>query len=254
MSLEPSLLTQAPTLRNCLEAFLVVLVLTQLVPQALLVPPAYWLFWIRGVRGVERIQSGSLFKGQLRHEISYSLLSAVVYSAVIVAALAGWRLGAFPKFYLHPAENGWPYFALSIAATLGVQDLLFYPLHRLLHSRAFVSMHAIHHRSKIPTPFAFNSFHPIEAIFQILHVPVAMALFRVSPAALFISVCVVSNTLNVYGHLNFAPRMPEWLSRHWSRFACISPFHSLHHARFRGNYGLYSALWDRLFGTAIDSK
>lgn len=254
MSLQPSLLTHAPTLGNCIEAFLIVLVVTQLVPIAVLVAPAYWLFWVRGVRGVERIQTGPLPEGQIRREISYSLLSALIYSAVIVAALAAWRLGAFPKFYLRPSEKGWLYFAASIAATLAVQDALFYPLHRLLHSRAFLSMHAIHHRSKIPTPFAFNSFHPVEALFQILHVPVAMALFPVSPAALFISVCVISNTLNVYGHLNFDPRLPEWLSRHVSRVGCISPFHNLHHARFRGNYGLYVPFWDRLFSTGTDPK
>lgn len=253
MSLEPSLFTQAPTLWNCLEAFVIVLVVTQLIPQALLVLPVYWLFWVRGVRGVERTQSGPLRRGQLGYEISHSLLSALIYSAVIVAALACWRLGAFPKFYLQPAGKGWPYFALSIAATLVVQDLLFYPLHRLLHSRALIRLHAIHHRSKIPTPFAFNSFHPVEAIFQILFVPVAMALFPVSPAALFISVCVVSNTLSVYGHLNFAPRLPESLWRKWAWFVCISPFHDLHHARFHGNYGLYFPFWDRLFRTATKS-
>ena len=251
MSVEPSQWAHAPTLLICVETFLVVLIGTQLIPMALLVAPVYWLLWIRGLRGMERIQSGSLQKGQLRHEISYSLLSAVIFSAVMAAVMAGWLHGAFPKFYLHPAEHGWPYFAGSIGATLVVQDVLFYPLHRLLHSRPFASMHAIHHRSKIPTPFAFNSFHPVEALFQILHVPVAMALFPVSPLALIISVGVISNYLNVYGHCNFEPRPQDPVSRLVSGVACVTPFHSHHHARYRGNYGLYFIFWDRLFGTAF---
>jgi len=54
---------------------------------------------------------------------------------------------------------------------------------------------------------------------------------------------------NVYGHLGWE-LYPKGFSRHWlGKWINTSVNHNQHHQFFKGNYGLYFLVWDRLMGT-----
>src|SRR5262249_56596172 len=60
--------------------------------------------------------------------------------------------------------GGLPYLLLSAFVYLAIQDSYYYWAHRLMHHpRLFLWMHAGHHRSRQPTPFASFAFDPAEA-------------------------------------------------------------------------------------------
>jgi sterol desaturase/sphingolipid hydroxylase (fatty acid hydroxylase superfamily) len=62
---------------------------------------------------------------------------------------------------------------------------------------------------------------------------------------------VIGLANNVMAHLGYE-FLPAWLLRvPLLRWTNTATFHSLHHTRSRGNFGLHTRLWDRLFGTEI---
>jgi lathosterol oxidase len=55
--------------------------------------------------------------------------------------------------------------------------------------------------------------------------------------------------INVYGHLGYEV-VPTWFRRTWLfEIFNTSVHHNLHHSKFKGNYGLYFRVWDRMLGT-----
>src|SRR5205085_2234227 len=54
---------------------------------------------------------------------------------------------------------------------------------------------------------------------------------------------------NIYGHTGWE-MYPKGFNKHWlGRWINTSINHNQHHQYFKGNYGLYTLIWDRLFGT-----
>jgi sterol desaturase/sphingolipid hydroxylase (fatty acid hydroxylase superfamily) len=53
----------------------------------------------------------------------------------------------------------------------------------------------------------------------------------------------------IVGHLGFEP-LAAYKSG-WIRYLGTSDFHHAHHRDIHGNFGFYTSLWDRLFGTYI---
>ena len=54
---------------------------------------------------------------------------------------------------------------------------------------------------------------------------------------------------NVYGHLGYE-LFPKNFNKTWiGRYVNTSVAHNVHHKYFRGNYGLYTLIWDRMMGT-----
>ena len=83
-----------------------------------------------------------------------------------------------------------------------------------------------------------NYISKLNKIFIIPLHPIALFLFALS-----------SFIINVYGHLGFEIA-PLWFRRTWLfEVFNTSVHHNLHHSKFKGNYGLYFRVWDRLMGT-----
>ena len=200
--------------------------------------------WLSGRRIPTR---GQVDRAQLWHELRYTLGTFAIGTAQVVAVQAlqarGWtRLGV---------EAG---LLGNLGAFVGLilfNDLWFYGVHRLLHHpRLYKHIHAVHHRSVDVNPFSSYSFHVIEALLltgwllpALLVVPLPL------PALMAAQVAGLAN--NLMAHLGY-----ELLPRGWLRLPVLSwsnsaTFHSLHHNFFKGNYGLFTRLWDRLFGTEL---
>ena len=55
--------------------------------------------------------------------------------------------------------------------------------------------------------------------------------------------------INVYGHLGFEIA-PKWFRKSFLfELMNTSVHHNLHHEKFKGNYGLYFRVWDRIMKT-----
>ena len=122
-------------------------------------------------------------------------------------------------------------------------------MHRLLHHKGlFKFTHVLHHQSTNPSPWASYSFHLFEAITEGAILLVLVFLLPVHPISLMLFT-ISSFLINVYGHLGYEI-MPEWFRHTWMfEVFNTSVHHNLHHSKFKGNYGLYFRIWDRMMGT-----
>jgi sterol desaturase/sphingolipid hydroxylase (fatty acid hydroxylase superfamily) len=68
------------------------------------------------------------------------------------------------------------------------------------------------------------------------------------PTGIFMFV-ILAFIINVYGHLGYEIA-PLWFRKTFLfEVFNTSVYHNLHHSKFKGNYGLYFRIWDRLMGT-----
>jgi sterol desaturase/sphingolipid hydroxylase (fatty acid hydroxylase superfamily) len=141
--------------------------------------------------------------------------------------------------------------ALWVLSGLLFNDAWFYGWHRLLHHpKLFRHIHVVHHRSLDVNPFTSYSFHAVEALLLGAWIVPASMLLPIPMAALA-TLQVIGLANNVMAHLGYE-FLPVWLMKmpivRWTNTAT---FHALHHTRSRGNFGLHTRLWDRVFGTEI---
>jgi len=162
-----------------------------------------------------------------------------------------WLLAAngWVRIYDDAAAYGWPWWWASLALIIVAHDAYFYWTHRMLHSRRwFAAVHGRHHASLHPTPWAAYSFHPVEAAVQAAFLPlfVAVVPMHAGAIAVFLVHMILRNAIGHCGH----ELMPWTLSpRGALRWITPVSHHHFHHARNRGNYGLYFTWWDRWCGT-----
>lgn len=144
----------------------------------------------------------------------------------------------------------------SFAATLGASWLFFevyyYGLHRALHAKALLRFHRLHHRSQVTTPLSGLSMSTVETLgWMVGYLLPLILLSRWLAVSLdaFAAYLIYHWGGNILGHIN-AELMPRAVARGLLSYAA-HPFtyHSLHHARWTGHFGLYSTFMDRAFGT-----
>jgi sterol desaturase/sphingolipid hydroxylase (fatty acid hydroxylase superfamily) len=185
---------------------------------------------------------------QLRREFVYSMSTVAIFGATgfLIYCLAA---AGVLTVYTQVADYGWGYWLASLLGLIVAHDAYFYWTHRALHHPAvFRLVHAVHHRSRNPSPWAAYAFHPIEAIIQSVFVPLALTVIPLHPAVIFLftSHMVVRNAL---GHSG-VEIYPKDAVRNvtWSWLTSVT-HHHLHHERVNGNYSLYFSWWDRWLGT-----
>jgi sterol desaturase/sphingolipid hydroxylase (fatty acid hydroxylase superfamily) len=119
-----------------------------------------------------------------------------------------------------------------------------------LHTRwLFRHVHFIHHRSRVPTPFATYSFHPVEAA-MLGSVMVTLQLFYDLSFWAALTYPLVSLLMNALGHLNSSLLPGRW----WSAPLRAAEHHSLHHRKVNGNFGFQSAALDLLLRTELPAQ
>jgi sterol desaturase/sphingolipid hydroxylase (fatty acid hydroxylase superfamily) len=138
---------------------------------------------------------------------------------------------------------------VSTLAVILIHDTYFYWTHRWMHHPSVYRwVHAVHHRSTAPTPWAAFAFHPIEAVIESGSLVPLVWLVPLHPGAILISVIYLA-LMNVLGHLGYE-FFPAWVARtglwDWQN---VTTHHDWHHRTMRGNYSLYFNFWDRVCGT-----
>ena len=182
-------------------------------------------------------------------EIFFSTLSIIIFSIPPLLMLYSDSIRPHTTFYSGITEYGWLYAILAFPIMLLMHDTYFYWVHRLMHHpRLFRLFHLVHHKSNNPSPWAAYAFHPLEAVVESLIF--VIFLFSIPVHSIHLTLFFIfSLAYNVYGHLGFE-LYPKSFNRHWlGRWFNTSVSHNMHHQFFKGNYGLYFTIWDRLMKT-----
>lgn len=191
-----------------------------------------------------RLARGKDFLREIRHSLQTVVLLSIVGFLVLKTPLK-----EYTAIYTDVTEFPLWWIPASILVGLILNDTYFYWMHRLVHHpKLFKKVHLVHHQSTNPSPWTSYSFHFLEAILEVLFAPILFLLIPMHPLALFIF-AFLAFIFNVYGHLGYEIA-PKWF-RHSFLFEIIntSAHHNLHHHKFKGNYGLYFRIWDRIMKT-----
>lgn len=182
--------------------------------------------------------------GQIRREMSLSLMSIVIFGAGL---LFPWWLLVFGWARLAENPGAWR-IVLEITVLLVWNEIHFYVSHRLLHTPWLKRFHLAHHRSVVTTPWACYSFHPVEAMMlgNVILLPMCVADFSL---AALIALPIFSIVFNNIGHSNYDFLPDAKHDRWWLNGARR---HHLHHACYQGNFGFMLPTMDRIFRTELD--
>lgn len=186
---------------------------------------------------------------QIRHEIVNSILTMLVGTGQ-VALLTLMRDRGWAKI-----GEGAPLGTIKGAGTAGllliIADAWFYMVHRFLHHpKIYKHVHAVHHRSIDVETLSSYSFHVVEAFLVNAWTYFVFAVLPVDMSVLgFVQVVGLLNNLISHGGFEFLPKW--WLKVPILGWSNSATFHSQHHTRFNGNYGLMFRLWDQLLGTEL---
>jgi lathosterol oxidase len=206
------------------------------------------LVWYLAARGKWRICRRTIYDvpispRQIRRELRSSVHAPM--HAVILAAFA--FLGFFTSTSLAS-------FAGTLVATFVFAETWHYGTHRAFHLRALHWIHVEHHRSHVNSWLTAISFSFSEKLIFDLGLLGALALLD----------CIAS--LNLYGiaawyagylivnsfsHANFELKSKDYNLSTGQVFTSTT-YHSLHHSRYTGNYGLATRVLDRIFRTEWD--
>jgi lathosterol oxidase len=173
-----------------------------------------------------------------RWQLIWSPACVVLNTGVAVAGWLLWRAGVIV------VADGAPGRALrDVVVLLVAMDFLMYVFHRVAHARVvFAWVHGTHHRYERPRPLDLFVLNPFEVLgFGGLW----LALLCVYPASWsgMLAYLTVNTVFGTVGHLGVEP-LPRGTT-----IVGTSTFHAVHHAERDVNFGFYTDLWDRLFGT-----
>ena len=120
-----------------------------------------------------------------------------------------------------------------------------------MHLPALHWIHAEHHKSRLNSPLTAISFSFSEKLLFDLGLIGLLAGLDVCWSFNFFGICawfIAYIVINSYSHANFEIKSPKYLD-FVGKYLTSTTYHSLHHARYTGNYGLGTRFLDRLFGT-----
>jgi sterol desaturase/sphingolipid hydroxylase (fatty acid hydroxylase superfamily) len=217
----------------------------------LIAGPVFLIFYVLLKKKIsyKKIQQSFPKKRDYWREIFFSTLSIIIFSFPPLFILYSDSLRPLTTYYTDISRYGWAYAILAFPLMLLMHDAYFYWAHRLMHRPLlFKAFHLTHHKSTNPSPWAAYAFHPLEAIVESLIF--VIFLFTIPVHAIHLTLFFIfSLVYNVYGHLGFE-LYPKGFNRHWlGKWMNTSTCHNQHHQYFKGNYGLYFTIWDRLMGT-----
>ncbi|MEL7120110.1 MAG: sterol desaturase family protein [Bacteroidota bacterium] len=181
-------------------------------------------------------------------EFMHSMQTTIVIGFVGVLFLYT-PLKEYSTIYYDSSEYPIWWIPVSVIVAMLIHDTYFYWMHRTVHHPSlFKHIHLVHHKSVNPSPWTSYSFNLSEAILEALIAPVILFLLPMHIVALVIY-GLITIGMNVYGHLGYEIA-PKWFRKSWLfEIMNTSVYHNLHHEKFKGNYGLYFRIWDRLMKT-----
>lgn len=189
-------------------------------------------------------------RGRLAGIGFWAVSLAISFAATLMLALAWQKLGVRPLFTVPPvvAFVGGPVAGAILGAVIGaaVHDFFFYWFHRIQH-RWLWRWHAVHH--SIEELNAVNSYHhPSEALLSmiLLQVPMSLLIGVEGPASALINLVLWCHIVWIHSptRMTLGPLRTLLVDNRFHRI-----HHSLEPRHFDKNFGAFTTIWDRLFGT-----
>lgn len=128
-------------------------------------------------------------------------------------------------------------------------DVCMYILHRMAHIPIlFHIIHRTHHHYDNPRPLTLFVLNPLEALsFGGLWL---VLLSCYDATWIGMSLYLAFNVLfGLVGHIGVEPLPDRWKRLPVLRYLATSSFHAGHHQHEGYNFGFYTLIWDRIFGT-----
>lgn len=179
-----------------------------------------------------------------RTEIAVATTNVLLNTAVTLAGWQLWKLGVI-RF----REDMGVWAIVDVFVLLLVMDALMYWLHRIAHlPPLFALVHELHHRYDRVRPLTLFALNPLE---NLAFGSLWLAVVTVYPASwMGMSTYLALNVaFGAVGHLGVEPVPDELARRPLLRHVAGSSFHAQHHQDVAHNFGFYTLVWDRLFGT-----
>lgn len=188
---------------------------------------------------------------QIWREIGWSLLSAIIYGVPAGIVAWGWQTHGWTGIYTGWHDRPLWYLPVSVLLYLTAHDAWFYWTHRLMHRPFWFRLaHAVHHDSRPPTAWAAMSFHPLEALTGAVVIPLLVFVIPIHVAALGV-VLAIMTLMGVTNHMGWEITPRAIVHGPLGGWLITATHHQRHHDRYKGNYGLYFRVWDRLCGTDL---
>jgi sterol desaturase/sphingolipid hydroxylase (fatty acid hydroxylase superfamily) len=201
-----------------------------------------------------RLQDRIQIKGRIRAIAVMAILSlaaTLLYQFYMQMPLIQWTVG-LKLFDL--ASLPIPDWALIIVSVL-ILDALNYAIHALSHRVTLLwRVHSIHHSDAHVTALSGLLHHPLEVIVAGVWMLFFTVLFGI-PVLVYVMYGLLASIQSALSHADV--RVPRSLDR-LLRLAVVTPdVHRIHHSmdmrEGNSNFGTLLTIWDRIFGTYVDS-
>jgi sterol desaturase/sphingolipid hydroxylase (fatty acid hydroxylase superfamily) len=202
---------------------------------------AWYLAVKKGWKISERTIYALPFKpDQIRRELRNSL-HAPIHAVILLGFLS---LGFF-------TDRSFTSFIYSGLITTLWAEIWHYASHRAFHLRALHWIHVEHHKSHLNSPFTAISFSFAEKlIFDFGLLGLLAGIDRLVSLNFFgvVAWYIGYLVINSFSHANFELKSKDY-NRFVGKLLTTTTYHSLHHSRYTGNYGLGTRVLDKLFRT-----
>ncbi len=210
----------------------------------------YYVFYVWGNSKYKgsKIQQKPVASSQFRRELTYSIVSLVIFAAMGFIVFLLYHNG-FSQIYMNLWKYGIVYLFISAALMILFHDMYFYWTHRLLHLPGwYQKIHSVHHLSSNPSPFTSLAFHPVESVIQAVVLPLIIISIPAHPFPIFFFLIYMVYK-NVRGHAGYEFTNAPFRQNKWNWIHNYSIHHNRHHLHGKDNYGLYFTIWDKLMKT-----
>jgi len=180
----------------------------------------------------------------------------VVVSVMVVALYADIVAGPLAEFRQAVHLDIWPSglpLLVQVFMVFFLGEFIWYWIHRAEHRWQFVwrmSGHGAHHSFKHLGAINFGANHPMESFVLVLPAAIVELIFGVGIAAAGAAVFSATQASIAHTNLNLNSKWIGWLFT-------TNHYHIRHHSvvleESNTNYGCSAILWDRVFGTFVDS-
>ncbi|KUY30775.1 sterol desaturase family protein [Elizabethkingia ursingii] len=170
-----------------------------------------------------------------------SLLTVICNSSIMLLGVLLWK----NHWIVLDSNTPAGIIFLEVIALILLMDFCMYLFHYAAHSPyIYKILHGKHHEHVSTNFLSLFVLHPFETLGFGLMMIVLLMCYDFSPIAIviYLTVNLIWGTI---GHLNreFFPKKSDQLG------IGTTKFHNLHHMDESKNFGFYTSVWDRLFGT-----